>query len=607
MFIILVGFWFLCGWLARAVFLWHAADLYRHDNASLLWQAFIRGWSLDLSTSVYIGILTFMLLLPFRTPARKRSILVFIFWVFSFLLFVLALADAELMQKWGNRINEQALQYMEHPQEAAAASAGAPFASIALQLILALLAARLLLVAVWRLSRMLPERPKGWKLALCWLAVLALSVLAMRGGTGAVPLNQSSVAFSNTTRINTLAVNPLWNLGYYLSNGTRKLDYSPYLCCDSLAEQRARLWAYPADTPLLKLTMSEKPNILLIVLESFTAQASSYFGGKLHLTPQLDAIAAESFALNRVYANGDRTDKGLASLLSGWHPQPWHSVLHEPEKAAKLPSLPAALGKSGYSSYFHYGGDSRFADMKAWLLAIGMEHIEDIAVYPKAMHNSQWGAHDEYLFGRLAVQAGSYPRPWFCTALSLSSHEPFEIPGKAKAGDEMDRFRASIGYTDSCLGAWWKRIRTEAWFKNTLVIITADHGRAIGQDLPHHFHPELYRIPMLIGGGALHPSLVGRIHGQVLSQAHLAPNLLRALNIEIPTGFHHAVWFGRKQHPAVYAFQDGIGWIGNDARAIWENKPWRRTLLEGNTAEAEVAEQHIRAFQQLWINFYRGL
>jgi phosphoglycerol transferase MdoB-like AlkP superfamily enzyme len=606
-YLLLILFWFLCGWIARCLFLWHTAALYRLDSGSMLWQAFVSGWALDLSTAVYISLITYSTLLIFRFGAYRKTTLSIYFWLFGSLLFLLSLADAELMLKWGNRINEQALQYMEHPQEAAAASAGAPFGSIAFKLLLALVFAWALRSGFKLLETRLPYKPKGWKLGLAWLLTLSFSALAMRGGTGAVPLNQSSVAFSNTTRLNILAVNPMWNLGYYLGNGTRKLDYSPYLCCDSSAEQAAKVWAYPTDTAQIQLTELVKPNILLIVLESFTAQASQYFNGKLNLTPQLDAIAAESFALKQMYANGDRTDKGLASLLSGWHPQPWHSVLHEPEKAAKLSSLPMVLRKAGYNSVFHYGGDSRFADMKAWLLAIGTDKIEDIAVYPAAMQNSKWGAHDEHLFQRLSEQLPRYKQPWFCTALTLSSHEPFEIPGRKSAGNEIERFRASISYTDSCLGAWWKRSKHETWFRNTLVIITADHGRAIGLELPHHFHPDLYRIPMMVGGGALNPELKGRFEAQVLSQAHLAPNVLRQLNLNGHSQFEHAIWFGNKRTPAFYAFQNGIGWIGDSARAIWENKPWRRTLLDGNVAEVEQAEQHIRAYQQLWINFFRRL
>jgi phosphoglycerol transferase MdoB-like AlkP superfamily enzyme len=606
-YLLLIVFWFLCGWLARGLFLWHTAALYQRDPGTLLWQAFFSGWWLDLSTAVYIALATYIVLVIFHFRTKPGITFHIFFWLFGSLFFLLALADAELMLKWGNRINEQALQYMEHPQEAAAASAGAPFGSIAFKWIMALVLAWFLHKGFVNLGNKCSVKPGGWKLALAWTVTIALSALAMRGGTGAVPLNQSSVAFSNATRLNILAVNPLWNLGYYLGNGTRKLDYSPYLCCDSTAEQAAKIWAYPTDTARLQLTELAKPNILLIVLESFTAQASRYFDGKLNLTPNLDAIAAESFALKRLYANGDRTDKGLASLLSGWHPQPWHSVLHEPEKAARLPSFPLALRKAGYTSVFHYGGDSRFADMKAWLLAIGTDQIEDIAVYPAAMQNSKWGAHDEHLFQRLAEQLPRYNQPWFCTALTLSSHEPFEIPGKMSEGDEMERFRASISYTDSCLGTWWKRIRQEPWFRNTLVIITADHGRAIGLDLPHHFHPDLYRIPMIIGGGALNAKLSGKIETSVLSHAHLAPNVLRQLNMSGYDQFQHAIWFGNKNKPAMYAFQDGIGWIGDSARAIWENKPWRRTLIEGDVSDVEQAEQHIRAYQQLWINFFRRL
>jgi len=606
-FIILVLFWYACGSMARLIFLWHAGELYLRDPGAQLWQAFIYGWKLDLSTAVYITCFTYAILLITVWGTYWRRSVFIVFWVFGFLLFLLSLADAELMMKWGNRINEQALQYMKHPREAAAASAGAPFIAITLKLLLALTVSWLMLKWFLRLAMKLPAAVSGHNLLLLWVGLLLLSALAMRGSTGAVPLNQSSVAYSNNTRLNILAVNPLWNLGYYLSNGTRNLDLSPYDCCDSLAENQARAWAYPEDTAEIRLSLKPKPNILLVVLESFTAQASNFFVGTYKLTPQLDAIAAESFALMRVYANGDRTDKGLAALLSGWHPQPWYGILHEPEKAARLPSLQAALRQAGYTSYFHYGGDSRFADMKAWLLATGVSQIEDIGSYPGDMQNSKWGAHDEHLFARVKAQAGTCRQPWFCTALTLSSHEPFEIPGRKQAGDEMQRFRNSISYTDSCLGAWWRAIRKEAWFDNTLVIITADHGHAIGLDLPHYFHPDLFRIPMLVGGGALNQTLKGRRCDQVLSQAHLAPNILRHLQLKGYENFAHAVWFGKRKSPAFYAFQDGIGWIGDSASGIWENKPWRRTWLEGDMQQAVLAEQHIQAYQQLWINFFRRL
>jgi hypothetical protein len=112
---------------------------------------------------------------------------------------------------------------------------------------------------------------------------------------------------------------------------------------------------------------------------------------------------------------------------------------------------------------------------------------------------------------------------------------------------------------------------------------------------------------MIIGGGALNTKLRGEIETSVLSQAHLAPNVLRQLNMSGYDPFQHAIWFGNKKTPAFYAFQDGIGWIGDSARAIWENKPWRRTLIEGDVSEVELAERHIRAYQQLWINFFRRL
>jgi phosphoglycerol transferase MdoB-like AlkP superfamily enzyme len=382
--------------LSRTLFLLYNYPAYKSSGFNGLIHTFLHGWKLDISTAAYITMLMLALTLPWSFSTKNKGIgtktRYLVGGIFSFLFIWVSLADAELFQKWGNRINQQALQYLSFPREAMAASAAAPWLQITaigigLSLILLWMNFR-----IYRWFSRIKYRPSLHRRLALWFISLICWLYWMRGGMGTVPLNQSSVAFSNDTRLNILAVNPLWNLGYYLSNGTRSIDFKVYQCCTQQQIRDVVNSVYRHDSTYAILNSTgTKPNILIIILESFTAQASKRFGGALNLTPQLDKIAHEGFAFERCYAGGDRTDKGLAAIFSAWQPQPWHSVLHEPEKAARLPSLSAPLNKAGYQTIFAYGGDSRFADMRAYLLNIGLTRIIDKDDFPLSSQNSKWG------------------------------------------------------------------------------------------------------------------------------------------------------------------------------------------------------------------------
>jgi hypothetical protein len=607
----LLFFWLLVSWLSRLVFMARCWALFEEFSSGALFQTFIAGWPLDLSTACYLTLFQCLLSLPFMFHRRSLGFLNTWMFIQTALLatgyWILTLTDTELLPKWGNRINDQVFIYLEHPKEVMAFSSGAPWLSIVLWFAAGMM---LSLFSYHRLLQLrIPSvRPALWHNPyLRHAALFILLPLGMRGGLGTVPLNQSAAAHANETRLNILAVNSFWNFGYYLTNGTRNIPFEQYYCCPDDEMNAAADFFYSKDSIHTRITETSKPNVLLIILEGFTAKGSKRLHGLLDCMPQLDRIAAEGVSFQNAIAAGDRTDKGLASILSGWMPQPWHSVLHEPEKAARLPSLTANLAAAGYQTLFTYGGDLRFADMKAYLMATGFKECYDQADYPAAQQNSKWGAHDEFVYLKLLEQLKHRASPWFGTLLSLSSHEPFEVPGGSLEGTETDKFRASLQYADRCLGNFMQEARNTTWYANTLVIITADHGHDIGLKPEHSFHPDLFRIPLIVTGGALKKSLKGTVIHETVSQAHLSANLLLQLGHK-PTTLPYSTWFDGRSDYAYYAFNSGFGLVRDSLCIIGENQPLRRTLFTGSEGHKhDGLFEKAAALQQFWIKKYQGL
>jgi len=142
------------------------------------------------------------------------------------------------------------------------------------------------------------------------------------------------------------------------------------------------LYAPKKDSVISVLT-TNRPNIVLFVLESFTADVFEALGGEKGVTPNLDSTLHHGILFNNIYSQGYRTDQGLADVLSGFPATPNFSIMMQPEKYPKLPFLPKILSDAGYHNSFYYGGELDFANMKAYLLQSGISDLHDKSSYSK--------------------------------------------------------------------------------------------------------------------------------------------------------------------------------------------------------------------------------
>nr|WP_236668973.1 LTA synthase family protein [Hymenobacter rubidus] len=331
----------------------------------------------------------------------------------------------------------------------------------------------------------------------------------------------------------------------------------------------------PARPDSSALLLAEtRPNVLFIILESFTAKLVGSVGGERGVTPNLDSLARTGVLFPNIYAAGDRSQKGLVSLLSGYPNQPTTSIIKFPRKTEHLPHLCRALAAAGYRSSYYYGGELAFANMKSYLQTAGYEHLTERNDFSVGEQNSKWGAHDGVLFDRILNDLrAAQPKPFFVTAFTLSSHEPFDVPMKTKfpGKSETAQFRNSVYYTDQALGKFLREARQKPWYAHTLLVLVADHGHRLPGDTPHDW-PVGFHIPLVLAGGALQPAARGRVVPVIGSQTDVAATLLRQLGLPAQAFTWsrdllapHAVPF------AYYCYNNGFGTVAPTGTFWFDN------------------------------------
>lgn len=606
-------FWLLFFGLARAFFLG-----YHHLAAAQLpfgtfLGTFGYGLRLDASAAAYVCLLPFLLFvlgslwsrLPLRGLVGTYSIAV------GALLALLTTADLELYRTWGFRLDDTPLQYLSSPQEMVASAGSAPIA-----LLVGLLVG--LLGSGWGLYKLVvgPLVPlPAWfgrgRAALAGLLYAALLVVPLRGGIQQIPVNQSDVYFSRIAFANHAALNAPWNLVSALVQRSAERPPRPFMP-DSTAERLvAGIYPLAVGAPArpdsaASVLAEPRPNVLFIILESFTAKLVGSVGGEPGVTPNLDSLARTGVLFPNIYAAGDRSQKGLVALLSGHPNQSTTSIIKFPRKNEHLPHLARALAAAGYRSHYYYGGELAFANMKSYLRTAGYEQLTERADFAAADQNSKWGAHDGVLFARILADLRGQPQPFFVTAFTLSSHEPFEVPMKPHflGSAEADLFRNSVYYTDSALGQFLRAARQQPWYAHTLLVLVADHGHPqpgdSGNDSPDKFH-----IPLLLAGGALRPEARGRVVPVLGSQTDVAATLLHQLGLPARQfGWSRDLLAPWARSFAYYSYTDGFG-VTSPAGTVTFDNISRRV----NTRTPGVPAAQLRlgqAFEQVsWIDFLR--
>lgn len=534
------AFWLLYFLICRAVFvLYHFSQL-KQLSLITVWGVFLHGMRIDLSTAGYLAVfpfLTWFICSLFSIKFAKNLITGYT----AFMLLLSSLittSDLEIYNIWGSKLNAQAILYLRYPKEAMASMSSSPIILLISICICITLAGFYLYAALFkRLS--FDEPPRTLFVAasriVLFVVFSGILVLAIRGGTGLAPMNPGFAYFSSYQFANHAALNASWNLMYDLKHYFRHKNNQFIYMGDTEMRQRVdRLTAsgLPNDTEIILTT--SRPNIVIIILESWTADVIGSLGAEKGIAPCFDELAGEGILFTDFYANGHRTSFGIAAVLSGFPSTPEGSILNRPNKMERLPTLAGTLKAAGYATSFYYGGDTHFDDMNAFFVHSKFDTVTNKSSFQAKDMNSKWGVHDHVLFERVISDLARQPEPFFTAMLTISSHEPFEVPMKTvfEGSDAPALFKNAVHYTDKSLKTFIEKARTQPWFKNTLFVFVADHGTSLPLGRPDAFIPERSRIPLMLYGEVIKKEYRGVKNSSTGSQTDIASTILAQFRID---------------------------------------------------------------------------
>lgn len=538
------------------------------------------GLPLDLSLAGYLTLIPGLLLIASAwTGSRILQWIRRIYFAFiSILLSCIFISDLGLYGYWGFRLDTTPLFYFfSSPKDAlASVSVWVVLGGILAMAIYAALLYYLFSQILLNEKRPLKIPYRRLSVSVTLLLATGLLIIPIRGGFSVSTMNLGKVFFSANQRLNHAAINPAFSL---MDSYARQVDFDKqyrFLPPEEADRLFAELTDQPVTDSIPRLFRTERPNIILVILESFSSHLMKTLGGKADVAVNMDEIADEGILFTHFYANSFRTDRGLVSIISGYPAQPTTSIMKYTRKTQSLPSIPASLKKAGYDLQYYYGGDADFTNMRSYLVSTGIEKIVSQDDFPVSERLSKWGVYDEVLFNRLTGDLKGQPQqePFLKIVQTSSSHEPFEVPYSKLDNAKLNAF----AYTDSCAGDFVRQLKETPLWENTVVIFVPDHLGVYPEDMDN-LSPERYMIPLIMTGGAIKEPQKIETYG---SQIDIAATLLAQLGLP-----HDEFTFSKNllnpasPHFAFFTFPNIFGMVTPDNEVVFNNESNAVVLDEG--------------------------
>ena len=476
-------------------------------------QLFLIGLRFDLILMCYIAFLPTVLisLLPDSVLKHFKKFFNIYFIFFLFLFLLMELSTLDFINQYDTRPNRLFLDYLIYPKEVVGTLLKSYLPSLIITTILLGIA---LFFAFKHGKKIFYPFDSTYKTKLLLFPLVAFFLFfGARGSlTSKRPINASNAIFCSDQMTNSLGLNSLYTVAFAAYSIKNEGDVKKYGKMDEL-EAYTRVKKYmdvtefiPGEVPFLHLQKPDAPqpkyNVVIFLQESLGAEYVGCLNG-LPLTPELDKLAKEGLLFTNLYCTGTRSVRGIEQVTAGFLPNPSESIVKLGGSQQGFFTLADAFGRQNYDTSFIYGGMANFDNMASFFNGNGFKNIIDETDFDKdgkkyAMKGT-WGYSDE----DLAVKANEYyknlgNKPFFSLMFSTSNHEPFEFPdGRIQLYEQpKNTVHNAMKYADFSIGKFFELAKKEAYFKNTIFVVIADHNtRTYGKNLVpvNKFH-----IPALI-------------------------------------------------------------------------------------------------------------
>lgn len=374
------------------------------------------------------------------------------------------------------------------------------------------------------------------------IVLVSLCLFGIRGRMGYNPIKVSQAYYCDDAFLNQLGINPAFNLLTSALDDMRKenkeLHLMPYAEAISLARQSLDIKGETDSMHILRRqvindsTHAQKkhPNVVVILMESMSANLLQTFGQEQALTPTLDSLYRHSLAFTHFYSAGIHTNHGMTATLYSFPALMFRNLM----KGTVTPhreGIPTVLAQNGYENMFFMSHEAQYDNMKAFFTTNGYHDIYSQENYPKEEVVNSFGVSDHFELGyalNTINEKAKTGKPFMATILTISNHPPYIIPDyfHPKTSEKETQI---VEYADWAIGDFLRKASHEPWYKNTIFVIQADHGKIVGKGKSVGELPESYNhIPLIIIG----PGVPEKQYTGLGMQVDVMPTLLGIMGID---------------------------------------------------------------------------
>ncbi|MBP5710139.1 MAG: sulfatase-like hydrolase/transferase [Bacteroidales bacterium] len=605
---------FCCFLAGRCCFIIANAALVETATIGGIAKAFIYALRLDLSAACYIMALP-MILLSLHCISGKKQILTVLKIYISIVIFAYALvvfADIAVYSEWSTKLNYKALVYLRHPTEIVKSASTTHTLTVIFGTLL--FAAAFIIIYLKFAFYFIDNKKfkKNYILAAILLIVgEPLLFAGIRGGFQQIPISQSAVYYSKFQVLNDSAVNPAWNLIHSILNFSKLNNSNPYICMEPGKAEAivSNLLAVETDTTIKVLNSTpENVNVVIILLESWSADLIESLSGEKGITPFFHELEKEGLLFTNFYANGHRSQLGISALLSGFPPVPDLSITDNLEKYPKLNSIIKDVN-GRYSTSFWFGGDLTYGNLRTYLMSNQFDVIHGEEDFPKDLPRGKLSIFDRYSLDYYAKELNKEKKPFFSIFFTASTHSPYDEPKEVEqlTWDCTElQYLNSAKYTDDCLRQFFETVENEEWYKNTLFILVADHSHTthLKRD---YYSSEYQHVPMLWIGEVLNDGFRGKTIDKYCSHIDISKTLLNQLGFDAS----QYIWSQDIMNPYAKSatpveLPGGLGWISSEGYIRYDGHSKTYPTIRGydNPQALDSAKTTLSAYLQMLYQQY---
>jgi len=389
--------------------------------------------------------------------------------------------------------------------------------------------------------------------------LLLLSVFFIRGMFNGIPLTPWQASQIGDQKLAAISLNASYNVLYSLANNDSEIRSSKLINISDTEVATAFKQIY--DHPQRAVTQHlNKPNVVFLFLESWSAINLKSYGFKQTTTPYFDSLLKKSVRPKGMIAGGHRTTEGLFTSLTSYQNPLGRSVAETNLQDYSYASIIDVLNKDNYSSIFFQGTAKETSGTGAFVQKLGFKKSYGKAdIKQRVYAENSWGVYDQDLYNFALKKVAQLKAPFVIGINGATTHD-HQIPEGIKSQQFSDIKHLNdklnaLNFSDAALKAFIEK--TEALYPNTLFVLLADHcGSVKGSAF------ENYLIPFAL----YHKDLKPKYYDFFISQRDIVPTVLDLLYGDyrkINNSFTGKSLISDSNFVADYYHNGLLGWVNN--------------------------------------------